>query len=122
MYEFQFDDKGFEWLDYSDRENSVMLYMRKGWRSHDTLVIACNFTPAVRHDYRVGIPTKGTWKEIFNSDNIKYGGSGVLNQGLFATKPVKYHGRDYSFAITLPPLGVTILKLNEEEAGFTLAS
>jgi 1,4-alpha-glucan branching enzyme len=122
LYEFQFDDKGFEWLDYSDRENSVMLYMRKGWRSHDTLVIACNFTPAVRHDYRVGIPTKGTWKEIFNSDNIKYGGSGVLNQGLFATKPVKYHGRDYSFAITLPPLGVTILKLNEEEAGFTLAS
>ena len=122
LYEFGFDSKGFEWLDYSDRESSVMLYMRKGWQKEDTLVIACNLTPAVRHDYRVGVPIKGTWKEIFNSDNSKYGGSGVLNQGLMVTKPVKYHGKDYSFAITLPPLSIIVLKLNEEEAGFTLAS
>lgn len=122
LYEFGFENKGFEWLDYSDRESSVILFIRKGWRKEDTLVVACNFTPAVRYDYRVGVPIKGTWKEIFNSDNLKYGGSGVLNQGLMVTKPVKYHGKDYSFAITLPPLGVTVLKLNEEEAGFVLAS
>ncbi|MEJ0029754.1 MAG: 1,4-alpha-glucan branching protein GlgB [Bacteroidota bacterium] len=122
LYEFGFDNKGFEWLDYSDRESSVILFVRKGWKKEDTLVVACNFTPAVRHDYRVGVPIKGTWKEIFNSDNTKYNGSGVLNQGLMVTKPVKYHGKDYSFAITLPPLGITVLKLNEEEAGFTLAS
>jgi 1,4-alpha-glucan branching enzyme len=122
LYEFGFEEKGFEWLDYSDRESSVMVFIRKGWRKEDTLVVACNFTPGVRHDYRVGVPIKGTWKEIFNSDNVKYSGSGVLNQGLLATKPVKYHGKDYSFAVTLPPLGITILKLNEEEAGFELAS
>ncbi len=122
LYEFGFEERGFEWLDYSDRDNSVMMYIRKGWRKEDMLVVVCNFTPAVRHDYRIGVPTKGTWKEIFNSDNIKYGGSGVLNQGLMVTKPVKYHGKDYSFAITLPPLGISVLKLNEEEAGFELAS
>lgn len=122
LYEFAFEEKGFEWLDYSDRESSVMLFMRKGWKKEDTLVIACNFTPSVRYDYRVGVPVKGTWKEIFNSDNNKYGGSGVLNQGVMATKPVKYHGKDYSIALTLPPLGITVLKLNEEEAGFELAA
>lgn len=122
LYEFQFEDKGFEWLDYSDRESSVMLFMRKGWKNEDTLVVACNFTPAVRHDYRIGVPTKGTWKEIFNTDNLRYSGSGVLNQGLMVTKPVKYHGKDYSVAVTLPPLAVVVLKLNEEEAGFELAS
>jgi 1,4-alpha-glucan branching enzyme len=122
LYEFQFEEKGFEWLDYSDRDSSVMIFMRKGWRKEDTLVIACNFTPSVQHDYRLGVPVKGTWKEIFNSDNIKYAGSGVLNQGLMVTKPVKYHGKDYSFAVTLPPLAIVVLKLNEEEAGFELAS
>jgi 1,4-alpha-glucan branching enzyme len=122
LYEFSFDNRGFEWLDYSDRDNSVMLYLRKGWRKEDTLVIACNFTPSVHYDYRVGVPVKGTWKEIFSSDNVKYGGSGVVNQGLLVTKPVKYHGKDYSFALTLPPLGLIVIKLNEEEAGFELAS
>jgi 1,4-alpha-glucan branching enzyme len=122
LYEFSFDNRGFEWLDYADRENSVMLYVRKGMRKEDTLVIACNFIPAVRHDYRVGVPVKGTWKEIFNSDSLKYAGSGVINHGLLVTKPVKYHGKDYSFTLTLPPLGVTVIKLNEEEGGFELAS
>jgi 1,4-alpha-glucan branching enzyme len=122
LYEFGFDQKGFEWLDYSDRDNSVMMYIRKGWKKEDTLIVACNFTPAVRHDYRIGVPIKGSWHEIFNSDNSKYGGSGVLNQGLLVTKPVKYHGKDYSFTLTLPPLSVIVIKLKEEEAGFELAS
>ncbi len=122
LYEFGFEAKGFEWLDYSDRDNSVMLYLRKGWRNEDTLIVACNFTPTSRHDYRIGAPIKGTWKEVFNSDNLRYGGSGVLNQGLLTTKPVKYHGKDYSFTLTLPPLAIIVLKLNEEEAGFHLGS
>jgi 1,4-alpha-glucan branching enzyme len=122
LYEFGFESKGFEWLDYSDRDNSVMMYIRRGWKTEDTLIVACNFTPAVRHDYRIGVPIKGSWKEIFNSDSAKYGGSGVLNQGLLITKPVKFHGKDYSFTLTLPPLSIIVIKLNEEEAGFELAS
>jgi 1,4-alpha-glucan branching enzyme len=122
LYHFSFDSNGFEWVDYSDRENSVMLFMRKATRKEDTLIVICNMTPIVRHDYRVGVPTRGSWKEIFNSDDQKYGGSGVLNQTLLHTRPVKYHNKDYSFALTLPPLALAVLKLNEEEAEFELAS
>lgn len=122
LYQYPFDDRGFEWVDYSDRENSVMIYMRKSDRKEDNLLVICNFTPAVREHYRIGVPTRGTWKEVFNSDDRKYGGSGVTLSGLLATSPVKYHGRDYSFTITLPPLGCLVLKLNEEDTQFVIGS
>jgi 1,4-alpha-glucan branching enzyme len=82
--------------------------------------VICNFTPEVRYHYRVGVPYRGQWKEIFNSDDTRYFGSGVLNQGLLTTSPVKYHGRDYSVSLTLPPLGITILKLEKEISEFEL--
>ncbi len=122
LYQYPFDDRGFEWVDYSDRENSVMIYMRKSDRKEDNLLVICNFTPAVREHYRIGVPTRGAWKEVFNSDDRKYGGSGVTLSGLLATSPVKYHGRDYSFTITLPPLGCLVLKLNEEDTQFVIGS
>ncbi|PZR37061.1 MAG: 1,4-alpha-glucan branching enzyme [Azospira oryzae] len=122
LYQYPFDDRGFEWVDYSDRENSVMIYMRKSDRKEDNLLVICNFTPAVREHYRIGVPARGTWKEVFNSDDRKYGGSGVTLSGLLATSPVKYHGKDYSFTITLPPLGCLVLKLNEEDAQFVIGS
>lgn len=120
LYELPFDEKGFEWVDYSDRENSVMIFMRKGELREDSLVVICNFTPETRQLYRVGVPFRGTWTEIFNSDNIKYGGSGVQNPGLQYTTPVKYHNKDYSVSITLPPLGISVLKLKEEMAEFDI--
>ena len=120
LYQFSFSDLGFEWVDYSDRENSVMVFMRKGEESKDALVVVCNFTPEVRTQYRIGVPVRGTWKEVFNSDNLRYGGSGQLNIGLVHTPPVKYHGKDYSLVVTLPPLGVSIFKLNEEQTAFEL--
>jgi 1,4-alpha-glucan branching enzyme len=122
LYQYSFDDRGFEWVDYSDRENSVIIYIRKSDKKEDNLIVICNFTPAVREHYRIGVPVRGTWKEIFNSDNQKYGGSGVLTPGLIPTSPVKYHGKDYSFTIQLPPLAITVLKLNEEEAQFEIGS
>ncbi len=120
LYQFQFSDRGFEWVDYSDRENSVMVFLRKGEERNDFLLVACNFTPEVRTQYRVGVPVRGTWKEIFNSDNLKYGGSGQVNQGIQYTSPVKYHNKDYSLAVTLPPLGISIFKLDEEQTEFEL--
>jgi len=119
-FQFQFDNRGFEWVDYSDRENSVIVFMRKTDNKHESILIICNFTPEVREHYRIGVPLRGTYKEIFSSDNMKYGGSGLLNMGLLYTSPVKYHNRDYSVSITLPPLGATILKLVEEKAEFDL--
>jgi 1,4-alpha-glucan branching enzyme len=120
LYQFSFSERGFEWVDYSDSENSVMIFMRKGEMKEDALIVVCNFTPEVRHQYRIGVPFRGTWKEVFSSDDLKYGGSGVLNVGLQYTSPVKYHGKDYSVALQLPPLGITVLKLNEELSEFEL--
>jgi 1,4-alpha-glucan branching enzyme len=122
LYELAFEHSGFEWIDYGDRDSSIIIYLRKGKVREQQLLVVCNFTPAVRHNYRLGVPIRGSWKEIFCTDDLKYGGSGVVNQGLLITRPVKCHNRDYSFTITIPPQAVSIFKLHEEEAEFELAS
>ena len=122
LYHFQFDAKGFEWVDYGDRQNSVICFMRKGQFPEEALIVVCNFTPETRHHYRVGVPIRGSWKEVFSSDDPKFGGSGLLNVGRLNTAPVKYHNRDYSVTITLPPLGISVLKLEEEVTQFELGS
>lgn len=120
LYQYGFDGRGFEWSDYSDRENSVIIYIRKADDKEDLLMVICSFTPETRQHYRVGVPYRGTWKEIFNSDNSDFGGSGVKNEGLLHTTPVKFHQKDYSVSLTLPPLGCIVLKLNEEVAEFEI--
>ena len=120
LYQYAFDAQGFEWSDYGDRENSVIVYIRKADDKNELLVVVCNFTPTPRTLYRIGVPYRGTWKEVFNSDESKYGGSGVQNLGLLYTTPVKYHSKDNSVTLTLPPLGISVLKLNEELAEFDL--
>ena len=122
LYHFAFDAKGFEWVDYGDRENSVVIFMRKSDKPEEALVVLCNFTPEPRYLYRVGVDTRGSWKEVFNSDEVKYGGSGLLNQAHMNTSPVKYHGRDYSVTVTLPPLGMSVLKLHEAVEEFEIGS
>jgi 1,4-alpha-glucan branching enzyme len=120
LYKYGFEQKGFQWIDYGDRENSVVAYQRQGDTKNDLLIVVCNFTPEVRYHYRIGVPYRGQWKEVFNSDESKYGGSGVLNQGMLATSPVKYHSRDYSISLTLPPLAITVFKLEKEINEFEL--
>lgn len=120
LYKYAFEHRGFEWVDYADRENSVMIFQRQADEREDIMIVICNFTPAVRYSYRVGVPIRGQWKEVFNSDNTKYAGSGLMNSGLLNTSPVKYHGRDYSVSLNLPPLAVTILKLEKEVSEFEL--
>lgn len=122
LYEYQFDHKGFEWIDYEDRLNSVIAYMRKGEKPEDSLMVICNFTPELRQHYRIGVPKRGYWKEIFNSDETKFGGTGRLNSGHLTTAPVKYHGKDYSVTLVLPPLGISVLKLEKEVTEFELGS
>jgi 1,4-alpha-glucan branching enzyme len=120
LFQYGFDHRGFQWVDYGDRENSVMIYQRQADAPEDLLIAICNFTPTVRYMYRVGVPFRGQWKEVFNSDDQKYGGSGLLNQTLLNTSPVKFHGRDYSVSLNLPPLAVSILKLEKEVSEFEL--
>lgn len=122
LYKYAFEERGFEWVDYSDHQNSVMIYQRKADEKDELLLVICNFTPQTLSQYRVGVPYRGQWKEVFNSDDLKYGGSGALNQGNLNTSPIKYHNRDYSVALTLPPLGITVIKLEQEEAEFDIGS
>ncbi len=109
LYEKQFSPEGFQWIDYGDHENSVLTYIRKGHDAKNDLIIACNFTPILRENYRIGIPKKGKLKEVLNSDDKKYGGSGHLNLAI-KTNPFPWHGHSKSVEITIPPLGIVILK------------
>jgi 1,4-alpha-glucan branching enzyme len=77
-------------------------------------LVACNFTPVPRHNYRVGAPRGGFWKEVLNSDAKTYGGSGQGNQGGLEAAPVGAHGRQYSLNLVLPPLGVVFFKSGGE--------
>ncbi|MBL7858223.1 MAG: 1,4-alpha-glucan branching protein GlgB [Cyclobacteriaceae bacterium] len=120
LYHFAFDQRGFQWIDYADRENSVIAFQRESDQKEDMLIVVCNFTPETRGHYRVGVPYRGQWKEVFNSDDLKYNGSGAMNHGLLTTSPVKYHGRDYSLSLTLPPLAISVLKLEKEVTEFEL--
>lgn len=110
LYELQFEPDGFEWVDYSDRQNSVIVYQRKADKPEDLLLVVCNFTPLVHHNYRIGAARQGGWKEIFNSDSHRYGGSGVVNNSIIYTQDIPCHGKSYSLSITLPPLAAIVLK------------
>ncbi|MGB5170302.1 1,4-alpha-glucan branching protein GlgB [Eudoraea sp.] len=110
LYEKQFSPEGFEWIDYGDSANSVLTFIRHGNKTEDDLYIACNFTPVPREKYRIGVPkSSGTLKEVFNSDAKKYGGSGTKNTAVKVSK-TPWHGRKNSINITIPPLGIVILK------------
>ncbi len=109
LHQFDCDPAGFEWIDASDDANSVFLFMRKGFDETRPVVIACNMTPVVRSDYRVGVPQGGKWREILNSDAEIYGGSNVGNGGHLNAEDTEAHGRPHSLRLTLPPLGTVVL-------------
>ncbi|MRX65482.1 1,4-alpha-glucan branching protein GlgB [Maribacter luteus] len=109
LYEKQFSQEGFQWVDYGDAENSVLTYIRKGHNQEDDLVIAANFTPVPRTKYRVGVPKTGTLKQLFNSDAKKYGGAGSKKMSV-TTENEPWHGYDNSIEITIPPLGIVIFQ------------
>lgn len=112
LHEKQFSPEGFEWINYSDHQNAVMSYIRKGNNPDEDLVVVCNFTQVVRPNYRIGLSQKGKLVEIFNSDATIYGGSGVGNVNKLTIEAFPYDGREYSVELLLPPLSVTVYKFN----------
>lgn len=88
----------------------MLSYLRKGNDPKDTLVIVCNFTPTVLKDYSLGLPSKGKLKEVFNSDDKKYWGSGMRNKPVKIEK-ISFHGKDYSAKISIPPLGTVVFEI-----------
>ena len=110
LYELGFSHEGFEWIDTQDRENSVLIYTRKGNDPADQIVVLLNLTPVPREGYRVGIPCSGTWREIFNSDDSRYAGSGYVNSESCSSEGISWHGKASSITVNLPPLGAIVLK------------
>ncbi len=110
LYECQFDQQGFEWIDIHDTANCVISFIRRGNSEDDMIVIVCNFTPVPRHDYHIGVPLGGKWIELFNSDEGEFGGSNVKNPGEMETWEETSHNRPFTLSLTLPPLGVVFLK------------
>jgi 1,4-alpha-glucan branching enzyme len=114
LHELDCDAAGFAWIDCSDWEQSILCYQRRSRSTPEVLVIACNFTPVPRHNYRVGVPSGGYWQEVLNSDAQLYGGSGQGNMGGAEATPVSWHGHRHSINVTLPPLAIVAFKGSAE--------
>ena len=114
LFTQDFTPAGFEWIDCNDVMQSVITFLRKG-REGELILVACNFTPVPRYNYRVGVPTGGFWQEVLNSDAVEYGGSGHGNLGGLEAAPIPCHGRLHSLNLTLPPLGVVFFKAVSSE-------
>ena len=110
---------GFSWSDVHDSEQSVISLFRKGKEPGELILIACNFTPVPRHNYRIGVPRGGYWAEVLNSDATLYGGSGQGNNGGVRTTPVSWHGHHHSLNLVLPPLGMIALKWSGDQRAAT---
>jgi 1,4-alpha-glucan branching enzyme len=113
LHELDFDPAGFAWIDCNDHESSVISLMRKARNADDEVVAVLNWTPVVRHGYRIGVPVPGYYRELFNSDAADYGGSNAGNAGGVETEPIPAHGHAQSLRLMLPPLGGLILKKAE---------
>jgi len=109
LHERDCESEGFSWIDCNDSDASVISYIRRGADPNDFVVVVCNFTPVVRHAYRIGVPRAGRYREILNTDSTCYGGSNVGNAGEVATQDWAAHGMASSLSLTLPPLGVLVL-------------
>jgi 1,4-alpha-glucan branching enzyme len=110
LHQTDFEPAGFEWIDCSDTQASVLSFLRKSRDGSRNIIIVCNFTPVPRENYTIGAPRAGYWAEALNSDATCYGGSGVGNFGGVATRPVPAHGRAQSLTLTLPPLAALVLR------------
>jgi len=112
LHEKQFSPEGFEWIDHGDHENSIISYIRKGDKEKEHLVIVLNLTQTPQNNYRIGLPKKGTLKEIFNSDASKYNGTGNFTNTKLTSDRKTWNNRENSVVLELPPLGMVAFKYN----------
>jgi 1,4-alpha-glucan branching enzyme len=105
LHELDCEAGGFEWIDCNDADSSLLTLIRRGRSEQDMVLVALNFTPVPRENYRVGVPHGGYWRELLNSDAVAYGGGGWGNFGGVEAAPLSAHGRPWSVTVTLPALG-----------------
>jgi 1,4-alpha-glucan branching enzyme len=110
LHELDCEASGFAWVDCNDSEQSILVYLRRGRSTSAAFLVACNFTPVPRPNYRIGVPWGGRWNEVLNSDAPIYGGSGQGNMGGVSAEDVRSHGHPNSLNVTLPPLAIVVFK------------
>jgi 1,4-alpha-glucan branching enzyme len=116
LWKHDFDPQGFYWIDASDREASVLSFIRQDPEGKDPVAVILNLTPVSRLRYRIGLPKPGKWREVVNSDASVYGGSNVGNMGGVVATEHKCHGKPYSAEFTLPPLSIIAFRPEKELA------
>jgi len=114
LYDLDFTEQGFNWIDCSDRSNSVVSFMRKDLKGK-FVVVVCNFTPQPHDSYRIGVPKHGFYQEILNSDATIYGGSGKGNLGgKYSDQSYSRHNQPHSLVLCVPPLATLVFKLKND--------
>lgn len=112
LYMYDFESRGFHWIDCHDSDQSVLSLVRQS--DGEFIVVALNFTPVPRQEYRIGVPQGGWYSELLNTDSAYYGGSNLGNAGLLHSQETAWMGYAHSLTLTLPPLAAVFLKLNME--------
>jgi len=110
LYENQFNHFGFEWVDLNHRSESVIVFKRKGKIEADDILVVLNMTPVVHNDWKMHVQGKQYWKEIFNSDDKKYWGTGDVFNPEIGVRMVDKEEKWYELNLNLPPLGAVLLK------------
>ena len=110
LYEMDYEPEGFEWINCTYNDENIAIFIRKTKRPGDTLLFVCNFVPVAHEKFRVGVPFAGKYKEILNSDSVKFGGTGATNPRVKASKKEEWDAREHSISINLPPLGVCVFQ------------
>ena len=113
MYEQDSDWNGFEWINADDADRSIYSFVRKSKNGKNSLLFVCNMTPVARDDYRVGVPKKGTYHLLLNSNEVRFGGTEADKSRPASYKAVKSEcdGREYSISYPLPPFGVAVFRV-----------
>jgi len=111
MWENDIGWDGFKWIEPDNASQSIIIFLRKGRDPEEFIIVVCNFTPVLRENYRIGVPKTGSYTEVFNSDDMRFGGFGYKNESRIKTDTIPYHGFLQSVTIKIPPLGAIFLKI-----------
>ena len=110
LHEKDYEPDGFAWISANDANRSIISFERRGTKEEDTLLVICNFTTVDAKNYKLAVPSAGSWKEIFSSDLSKFGGEGHNNKVVKKSKEGKVDDRENYIQITVPALSVSIFK------------
>ncbi|WP_078695107.1 1,4-alpha-glucan branching protein GlgB [Caloramator quimbayensis] len=110
LYDVDFSWDGFRWIDHNDFNQSIIVFQRIS-KNKDFIISVFNFTPVLRENYRIGVPVKGEYREVFSSDRSEFGGFGIENEGVIMSEDLKWHNCSFSINIKVPPLSAIFFKL-----------